>query len=89
MQKELQKMYDSEINVRISSFWDGGWYVMVGDDMNGFHRPKWDCCELHEVIPALQELIKEHYPNSKYAWSLRPWHERLLNPWKYIKPKHK
>lgn len=24
MQEELQKMYDSEINVRIQCFWDGG-----------------------------------------------------------------
>ncbi len=33
MKEELQKIYDSEINVRIESFWDAGWRVaiMVGD----------------------------------------------------------
>lgn len=70
MEKELKKIYDSEINVRVQSFWDGGWCVAVGDELNGLHWPKWDSCELKEVIPALQELIKEHYPNSTYAKSL-------------------
>lgn len=70
MEKELKKIYDSEINVEIGSLWDGGWSVALGDYMNGFKRPKWQYCELHEVIPALQELIKEHYPNSTYAKNL-------------------
>lgn len=33
---ELQKIYDSEINVRISWIWDGGIQVRLGDEMNGF-----------------------------------------------------
>jgi hypothetical protein len=33
---ELQKIYDSEINVRISWLWDGGIDVRLGDDMNGY-----------------------------------------------------
>ena len=33
---ELQKIYDSEINVTISWFWDGGIDVRLGDEMNGF-----------------------------------------------------
>lgn len=70
MEEELQKMYDSEINMQIGCFWDGGWYVALGDSVNGFIRPEWDSCELREIIPALQELIKEHYPNSTYAKSL-------------------
>lgn len=70
METELQKMYDSEINVQISSFWDGGWRIALGDRVNGFIHPKWDSCELHEVVSALQELILEHYPNSLYAKSL-------------------
>lgn len=70
MEEELRKMYDSEINVQISSFWDGGWSVALGDEMNGYKRPKWQSCEIEEIIPALQELIKEHYPNSKYVREL-------------------
>jgi len=70
MKQELKKIYDSEINVQISSFWDGGWRVAVGDEMNGYHRPDWDTCEIDEIIPALQELIKKHYPTSEYAKQL-------------------
>ena len=70
MIEELQKMYDSEINVQISSFWDGEWKVAVGDKVNGFYYPKFDYCSLDEVIPTLQDLIKIHYPNSKYAKNL-------------------
>jgi hypothetical protein len=31
-----QRLYDSEINCEISSFWDGGFTVKIGDEMNGF-----------------------------------------------------
>ena len=37
---ELQKIYDSEINVRISWLWDGGIDVMLGDEVNGTRRPR-------------------------------------------------
>ena len=33
---ELQRIYDSEINVRIGWLWDGGIEVQLGDDMNGY-----------------------------------------------------
>jgi len=33
---ELQKIYDSEINIRIGWLWDGGIQVRLGDDMNGY-----------------------------------------------------
>jgi hypothetical protein len=33
---ELQKIHDSEINIRISWFWDGGIDIPLGDDMNGY-----------------------------------------------------
>ena len=32
----LQKIYDSEINVRIGWFWDSGIEIRLGDDMNGY-----------------------------------------------------
>ncbi|HUW31136.1 MAG TPA: hypothetical protein VM223_05940, partial [Planctomycetota bacterium] len=31
----MSRLYDSEINCGISCFWDGGWDVWLGDDMNG------------------------------------------------------
>jgi hypothetical protein len=32
----LQQLYDSEINVWVTSFYDDGFYVRLGDEMNGF-----------------------------------------------------
>ena len=32
---ELQKIYDSEINIRIGWLWDGGIDVRLGDEVNG------------------------------------------------------
>ena len=33
---ELQKIYDSEINIRIGWLWDGGIDVYLGDGTNGY-----------------------------------------------------
>jgi hypothetical protein len=32
----LSALYAAEQNVEISSFWDCGWRVRIGDEMNGF-----------------------------------------------------
>jgi hypothetical protein len=32
----MNRLYESEINCSISSFWDNHWDVKLGDDMNGF-----------------------------------------------------
>ena len=71
LQKELKALYDSEINVRIESFWDGEWRVALGDEMNGFKRPRWDFRSLDQVALALRELALEHYPNSTYSRKLK------------------
>lgn len=70
MEEELQKIYDSEINVRIQSFGDADWkpYIMVGERWVGGN---YDMCDLSEIIPCLQALIKEHLPDSEYAKSLK------------------
>jgi len=36
LEQELQKIYDSEINISIGWFWDGGITLRLGDEMNGF-----------------------------------------------------
>jgi hypothetical protein len=33
--RAIQKIYDSEINVRISWLWDGGIDLRLGDEVNG------------------------------------------------------
>jgi len=36
LEDELQRIYESEINVRISWLWDGGIDIRLGDEMNGY-----------------------------------------------------
>jgi hypothetical protein len=36
----LQRLYDSEINVWVTSFWDDGFYVRLGDEMNGYRAER-------------------------------------------------
>ena len=62
----MQALYDSEINVEISSFWDGGWWVGLGDEKNGFDD-YWQCETWADVETTLREKAIEHYPNSKFA----------------------
>ena len=65
---ELQKIYDSEINVRISWLWDGGIDVRLGDD-NGYLAEE-NVRSMREIVPWLQEAIAHFYPHSAYAASL-------------------
>ena len=63
---ELEKVYDSEINYSIEVFWDGGFFVRIGDDMNGYVDEE-IFKSLREGIKWLLKRVKELYPNSKYA----------------------
>jgi hypothetical protein len=66
---ELQKIYDSEINVRIGWLWDGGIEVRLGDELNGFLAEEF-VASVPEIVPWLQEAIAHFYPTSTYAASL-------------------
>jgi DNA-directed RNA polymerase subunit RPC12/RpoP len=68
---ELQRIYDSEINVRIGWFWDAGIDVRLGDEMNGFEAEE-TVRSVDEIVPSLQEAIAHFYPDSTYAASLSP-----------------
>jgi hypothetical protein len=65
MEHELQKIYDSEINVSISWLWDGGIDVRLGDEMNGYSAEA-NLKTVAAVIPWLQAAIAEHLPRSSY-----------------------
>ena len=65
MEEDLQKMYDSEINVDISWFWDSGIDVKLGDQMNGYDAEA-ELKTIAEIIPWLQAQIAKHYPLSTY-----------------------
>jgi hypothetical protein len=66
---ELQKIYDSEFNIRISWLWDGGIEVWLGDEMNGFLAQE-SVGSAGEIASCLQEAIAHFYPESAYAASL-------------------
>src|SRR5689334_21315825 len=68
---ELQRIYDSEINIAISWMWDGGIDVRLGDDVGGYVAAE-NVQSVSEVLPWLQEAIAHFYPDSTYARSLEP-----------------
>ena len=62
----LQAMYNSEINIQLSTFWDGGVEWKLGDGMNGF------VAEGHAdtfalAVVELAAAAVEHYPGSVFA----------------------
>lgn len=70
METELQKIYDSEINISISTFWDGRYDLKLGDHVNGYEAES-NVDTAKEIIPWFQEQIKIHYPTSAYAISIK------------------
>jgi hypothetical protein len=68
---ELQKLYDSEINVEIGWMWDGGIDIRLGDRTNGFLTEE-TVKAVTGIIPWLQKAIAHFYPRSTYAASVLP-----------------
>jgi hypothetical protein len=66
---ELQKIYDSEINIRIGWLWDAGIEVSLGDEFNGVLAEE-TVTSTADILPWLQEAIAHFYPASTYAASL-------------------
>lgn len=62
----LQDLYDSEINFTIATFWDAGFRVMLGDDMNGF-AAETRVKTFNEAVQWLALAAIEHYPDSDFA----------------------
>ena len=68
---ELQKIYDSEINVRINCLWDCGIEVRLGDEVNGFLSEE-TFANAAGILPRLQQVIAHFYPDSSYVRALDP-----------------
>lgn len=66
---ELQKIYDSEINISITTFWDAGYKLKLGDEANGYNA-EGNVDTAEEIVPWFQKQIKLHYPKSKYVYEL-------------------
>lgn len=65
----FQKLYDSEINFKIESFYDGGFRVSLGDEMNGWKNVG----ETRTFQGAENWLINQvifYYPDSKFVKEL-------------------
>lgn len=62
----FQDLYYSEINFAVSSFWDGGFRVQLGDELNGFSADT-TCRQWGEIEPWLTEQAIKHYPDSVFA----------------------
>jgi hypothetical protein len=62
----LADLYDSEINVSISWFWDAGIDVALGDAVNGFDADD-QVATFAEAAEWLRAKAVEHYPGSKFA----------------------
>lgn len=71
LEETMQKLYDSEINCTISTFWDVGFTVKLGDEMNGYKAEHTTNCAngLGELLHCMAE---QHYPESIYVKSI--WH---------------
>jgi len=73
----LQDLYHSEINFRISTFWDGGFDLELGDDSNGIvaheNVSRWGMVETWFISSAI-----EHFPSSLFAKMYRDGHHAWL-----------
>jgi len=60
----MQYLYEHEINCQVSSFWDSGFSVELGDHMNGFtHDAVFEAHELEQAGDWLVGMAKSEYPN--------------------------
>ena len=74
LEQELQKIYDSEINLSISWMWDAGFDLKLGDEFGGF------------VVEGQVRRVAIYFPGSKKqsrnaiplpSITSRDWAERL------------
>ena len=66
----LQRLYDSEINFEISAFYDAGFYVTLGDELNGY-QAEGRCRTWADVEEWLAGMARIHYPTSVFAMGER------------------
>jgi hypothetical protein len=69
MAVELQRIYDSEINISMNWMWDGGVRVRVGDEIGGYIAEE-IVEKVADALPWFQEAIAHFYPTSEYARGL-------------------
>lgn len=71
--KVLQKIYDSEIHLRIGWLWDGGFSYSIGTTSNDLWRANeakvWHTLEtdIEKAMDMICEHIVEEYPKSAFT----------------------
>jgi len=55
---KVQAFYDSEKNARIEWFWDAGFYVTLGDDVNGWKTDRENFETFAEVADYLYNTLE-------------------------------
>lgn len=66
----FQKLYDSEINCFVESFWDAGFTCGLGQSSRPVqiaYIGKFNETEIEEI---LTKMAKKHYPDSKFVREL-------------------
>jgi len=63
----LQEVYDSEINVEISSEWDNGYTIRLGCTYSRKFVFEYGGVVGSEMIDVIHDAVLEHYPDSEYA----------------------
>lgn len=75
----LQKIYDSEIHIRIGWMWDGGMDYSIGSDSNDIWDGQYNKknivytgnTDINDAIRKMATEIAIEYPHSKFAEWLR------------------
>jgi hypothetical protein len=62
----LADLYASEINVKISTFWDAGYDWALGDELNGFWATG-NARTFSGAVEHLADAAMTHYPESACA----------------------
>jgi hypothetical protein len=80
LEMELQKIYDSEINITIR-IRRRDILVALGNDFTGFDA-KGKVSRMSDVLPWLQRAIHEGYRASKYQRAAKSEHNHLREPFR-------
>lgn len=62
----FQDLYDSEINFKVWTMWDGGFEVRLGDEMNGY-TAEWVCDTMVQAASFLRVQALLQFPESRFA----------------------
>ena len=67
LEEVMHRLYVSEINCGMASFWDAGWHVWLGDEANGKKAEIYELNTAADAAKWLHEQAIKHYPRSQYA----------------------